>query len=255
MMKQSFFNRSQTAVTALLRPYSINDAIAQSRTAEFERADAIAIELGNVPLEERTKENFQRLISEVKLPFMFILYRNDLYHGADDEARQKYLLAAANAGAEVIDVMGDLFAPAPYELTFDDEAVKKQKDLIREIHSRGAKVIMSSHMSEARSAEDVLSHLQEQESRGADIVKIVTGVNSDDELLEAIRTTMLLNKTLKIPFVHLCGGTHNRIHRFMGPQLGVAVTFGVTNYYADALMMQPTIRSFKEVMDNINWRI
>ena len=116
-----------------------------------------------IPLEQRTEENFQSLIQSVQLPFMFIDYRSDLFLKADDNARQQYLLLAAQCGSEVIDVMGDLYDSSPLELTHDPAAIEKQKALISRIHELGAKVIMSSHMtSTERSAEEVLEHLNEQ---------------------------------------------------------------------------------------------
>ncbi len=258
MLKKSFFNRQRTAVTLLIKGTSIEELIGLARAAEFDGADGIAVDLCELPLGQRTQENYRRLMNEVHLPFMFLDYRSDQFCHTDEE-RQKYLLDAAEAGAEVIDVMGDLFAPAQFELAVDPEAIAKQKDLIAQIHSRGAKVIMSSHVYDAnlaRPAEEILAHLREQASRGADILKIVTPVNTEAELLEAIRTTMLLNRELDCPFTHLCNGTFSRIHRLMGPQLGCHLTFAVHDYTVPSpLYNQPTIRAFKSVMDNMHWHL
>lgn len=257
MLKKSFFNRQQTAVTLLMKGGSVDEMIACARAAEFEGADGIAVELCDLPPEQRTAENFRRLMDAVHLPFMFILYRNDRWLKDNDEERQKYLLSAAENGAEVIDVMGDLFDPSPFELTRNPIAIEKQKRLIEEIHARGAKVVMSSHMSnDFRTAEQVLEHLQEQSSRGADILKIVTGVNNEGQLTEAIRTTMLLNRELKKPFIHLCNGSFSRLHRFIGPKLGVSIAFAVHDYQSPSLLYtQPTIRALKTVLQNLPWHI
>ena len=257
MQKKSFFNRQQPAVTLLMKGETIDQMLACARAAEFDGADAIAVELSDLPPEQRTKENYRRLMTGVHLPFMFILYRSDRWLKDDDEARQSYLLEAAEAGAEVIDVMGDLFDPSPFELTRKPEAIEKQMRLIDEIHARGAKVIMSSHMSnDYRTAEHVLEHLQQQSARGADILKIVTGVNNEEQLAEAIRTTMLLNRELEKPFVHLCNGTYSRLHRFIGPKLGVSIAFAVHDYTAPSfLYTQPPIRSLKQVLSAIPWHI
>ena len=156
-----FFDRKNAMITLLCCPESIEEAITLSLAAESDGADGIAVELTKMPLEQRTLESFRTLIASVQLPFMFVDYRNDCFLGADDETRQKYLLLAAEAGAGVIDVMGDLYAPSPLELTHDPGAVKKQQELIDQIHACGAKVIMSSHMPDVeRSAEEVLEHMQ-----------------------------------------------------------------------------------------------
>ena len=255
-MKRSFFNRQTPAVTLLCCPESLNQASALFLSAEADGADGIAVELQKMPLEQRTEENFRNLIRSVQLPFMFIDYRSDRFLGADDEARQKYLLLAARAGAEVIDVMGDLYDPSPLELTRNPEAVKKQKALIEEIHALGAKVLMSSHMtSTERSAEEVLEHLQEQSSRGADILKIVVGTDTEKAMLEGIRTMLLLHRELDKPFVFLGVGRYGRFIRYIGPKLGAAIEFAVHDYLPEQTYTQPTIRSFKGVLENFHWDI
>lgn len=256
MLKASFFNRQEPAVTALLIEKSVNDFIVQMRASEFDGADAVAAELKYLPLEERTRENFSAMIGCTQLPSMFLSYRNDQFLGADDEARQKYLLLAAECGAEVIDVMGDLFDPSEFELTRDAAAVKKQMKLIDEIHSIGSKVIMSSHMPVFRSKDEVLEHMLRQSERGADILKLVHFVRNSDELAHAFRTTMYLHEKLDKPFVHLCSGSYARPHRFMSGVLGNAIVFGIHEYRSHQIMGgQPPIKNYRAVLDNIHWNI
>ena len=255
MRTLGFFECRRTAITALLKGSTIESLIAQARTAEFDGADGIAVELCLLPPELRTEENFSRLMEEVRLPFMFLVYRNDEFLGADDEARQACLMAAAHAGAEIIDVMGDLFDPSPRELTRNPEAIRRQKELICRYHAAGAKVVISSHMSEALSAEEVLEHLREQASRGADLVKIVTKSDTEEDFLEAIRATMLLKRELEVPFIHLTSGKFGRLHRYLGTKLGCSIEFAVSGYSEKPLLSQPTIRSFRGVMESLCWRI
>ena len=98
-MKHSFFHRQDAAITLLCAPESMGEAIGLTRTAEMDGADAVAIELQKMPLEQRTEENFRTLINSVQ----------------------------------------------------------------------------------------VLVHLQEQSSRGADILKIVVGMNTEKAMLEGIK--------------------------------------------------------------------
>ena len=255
-MKHSFFNRQDTAIALLCAPENMNEALSFARSGEMDGADGIAMELQKMPPDQRTEENFRALIRSVQLPFMFIDYRSDRFLHEDDEARQKYLLLAAQCGAEVIDVMGDLYDPSPLELTHDPAAIEKQKELIGRIHELGAKVIMSSHMLNIeRSAEEVLEHLKEQASRGADILKIVVGMNTEKAALEGVRTLFLLHRELDRPFVFLGGGEYGRFIRYIGPKLGAAIEFAVHDYPANQSYNQPTIRSFKGVMENFHWDI
>ena len=84
MNRRSFFNRQDTALTLLYKPASITQAIATARSGESDGADGIAIEIQRLPQEERTVENFKNIINSVQLPFMFIDYRDDIVHGADE---------------------------------------------------------------------------------------------------------------------------------------------------------------------------
>lgn len=255
-MKRSFFNRQTTAVTALFCGSSIAELVAKTRTAAAEGADGIAIELHALHPEFRTVDQFRRIMSEAQLPFMFICYRGCQWFGNDDEARQEYLLRAADAGAEVIDVMGDLYCPTPGELTEDPEAVEKQKKLIGEIHKRGAKALISSHMHTLppMSAEEIRRVLKIQSDRGADICKIVTNGADKDAFLEAVKADIELGTTFEKPFIHLTNGPFGKLHRFLGTKLGLAITFGVPEYDSTPYN-QPLVRSFKTVRDTIPWEL
>jgi hypothetical protein len=66
---------------------------------------------------------------------------------------------------------------------------------------------------------------------------------------------MALKRELKTPFIHLCNGKFSRLHRFMGPALGVSILFAVYRYEPRYGMTQPTIRAVKAVLDNLHWNI
>ena len=84
MQRKSFFNRQATAITALFHGSTISELLALARTAEFQGADGIAIQLEKLPPEERTVDNFRYIMQAVHLPFMFICYRSDNWFGDDD---------------------------------------------------------------------------------------------------------------------------------------------------------------------------
>ena len=92
---------------------------------------------------------------------------------------------------------------------------------IDEVHKRGGEVLMSSHIQEFRSAERVLEIALEQQRRGTDIVKIVTGANTQEEELKNLDICRLLKQELKVPFLFLSGGKYSYLHRTIGPALGV----------------------------------
>ena len=92
-------------------------------------------------------------------------------------------------------------------------------------------------------------------SRGADILKIVVGMNSEKAMLEGVRTRLLLHKELNKPFVFLGSGQYGRFIRYIGAKLGVAIEFALHDYLPCESYNQPTIRSFKGVLDNFHWDI
>jgi len=255
-MKFSFLNKPYPVITGIFAGQTPAELVAEARNCEFAGAGGIAVDLCDLKPEFRNSEAMKGVIDAVNLPFMFVFYRNDKQQNLGDDARQEVLLAAADAGAAMIDVMGDLYDPSPMEITHNPAAIDKQKRLIEKIHAKGAEVVISSHMSDrARTTEQVVEHMLEVEARGADVVKIVTGVNTEEELAEAFKTTLTLKRELKTPFIHLCNGKFSRPHRFMGPALGVSILFAVSRYEPLYGMGQPTISAMKTVLENIHWHI
>ena len=254
-MRLSFLNKPYPIITGIMAGQTPQELIAKARNAEFDGAQGITIDLMDLKPEFRNQDALKSIIGSVNLPFMFYLYRNDKWGESSDDERQALLLTAADSGASMIDVMGDLYDPSPMEITYDPKAIDKQKRLIDSIHAKGAEVVISSHMPHARTTEQVLEHMHEVESRGPDVVKIVTGVNTAEELAEAFRTTMTLKRELKLPFIHLCCGKFSRPHRFSGPSLGVSITFAVHDYDDRYGFHQPTIQAMRAVIDNMHWNI
>ena len=108
---------------------------------------------------------------------------------------------------------------------------------------------MSSHVCRFISAEEVLDIALRQQSRGADIVKIVTGAETIEEQLENLRITALLKKELKVPFLFLSGGQCN-IHRRIGPELGCCMYLCSLDDSVDPKPIQPMLRKVKAIRDN-----
>jgi 3-dehydroquinate dehydratase len=105
-----------------------------------------------------------------------------------------------------------------------------------------------------RTTAEVVEHLKIAEARGADVVKLVQTADTEQELEEALRTTLALRRELKTPFIHLCNGKFARPHRFFAPSLGLAVLFAVQRYENTAGPW-PTITAIKAFLDNLHWNI
>ena len=239
--------------TAIFSDNSVAALVQQAKSAHWAGADAVCVELKNLPREERTPDRLRALMDATPLPTMCCLYRSDILDGADDDARTKTLLAALDAGAACIDVMGDLFDKSPREWTRKPSAIAKQKRFIAKIHDAGAQVIMSAHPLCFLPPEEVLAQLKDFEKRGADIVKIVQTANTEEEFLAALRATFLCRRELKKPFVHLVSGAFGNLHRMIAPSLGVVLTFATLDQHGAFAMPQPPLANFKGVFNNLRF--
>jgi 3-dehydroquinate dehydratase len=148
--------------------------------------------------------------------------------------------------------MGDIFCKHPEELTDDKEAVKRQMELIDIIHSKGAQVLMSSHLHKFAPAERVLEIALEQKRRGADIIKIVTAANDMEQQIENLRITNLLKEKLGAPFLFLSGGECS-LHRRLGIKLGCCMSLCVYEHDMLSTPSQPLLNTMKIVRDYLDF--
>jgi len=248
--------KHRTSVYHLFKPRSEAHAIALSRAGYADGADGICFELNALPPEFRTVGCFRRMIEATPVPKIFCDYRTDVVYGADDEGRMACLLKAAEAGADYIDVMGDLYDAQPDQhLTERPEALARQREAIEKIHTFGAKALISSHVLEKpMTADEMVAHLTREAEHGADVCKLVTKLLTADDYTESVRAMDRLNRTFDRPWILLGGGAFGRLQRFTGPAFGCAVEFGVHDYDPLETYDQPTIRSFREALGAMNIR-
>ena len=221
-MKKSFLNTNTPFITEMVQVPTAKQAELKIRNAIADGATAIGFQMQVLEKQFRTEEILTSIfdVAEDK-PIYFTNYRSGLNTGMCDDELMNGLFLGLKCGATLVDVMGDTFCPAPEELTTNEEAIKKQMQFIDEIHKKGGEVLMSSHVYEFRPAERVLEMAVEQQRRGADIVKIVTGANTQEEELKNLDICRLLKQELKVPFLFLSGGKYSYLHRTIGPALGV----------------------------------
>lgn len=223
-MKKSFLNAQSPFVTEMIQVKTTAQAKIRIQNAIACGATAIGLQLQTMESRYRTDSALCDLFSTTgDKPLYVTNYRGCENEGVNDETLMNGLLTALDCGATLVDLMGDTFAPAPEELTTDSAAVAKQMRFIDEVHKKGGEVLMSSHVHSFRNAERVLEIAKAQESRGADVVKIVTGAETQEEELKNLEICALLKKELKVPFLFLSGGKYNKLHRNIGPALGVCM--------------------------------
>lgn len=230
-MKKSFLNTNEPFITEMIQVKTPEQAKSRIKKALLGGATAIGLQLQALEKQYRNDVDIKSIFEAAKeLPLYITNYRYDENTGKSDETLASELLHTVDLGATLVDIMGDIFDPSPEELTVDKTAVAKQTELIERIHSRGGEVLISSHIYSFRNAERVLEIAKAQESRGADIVKIVTGAEAQEEELKNLEICALLKKELKIPFLFLSVGKYNKLHRNIGPALGSCMWLCFSTY-------------------------
>ena len=252
-MKKSFLNKSEPLIMEMIQVKTPAQAKIRIQNAIADGATAIGFQMHCLETQYRDEETIKDIFSVCSgTPIYFTNYRQVFNQGMSDEELAEGLLFGLSCGATLVDVMGDAFFPSPDELATDKTAIEKQMRLIDEIHARGGEVLMSSHMVGFRPAERVLEIALEQERRGADIVKIVTGANTELEEIENLKTCTLLKKELKVPFLFLSGGTNSKLHRLIGPALGVNMWLCFREYDEFTYPGPPLLSNVLKIKSGLN---
>ena len=215
-------------------------------------AEAFGMQFCRMKPEYRNKEVYKRLFNFTDLPTYVTNYRVAENEGKSDDVLAKELIELAECGATLCDVMGDIFDKCEGELTMDEVAVERQMKLIKDLHDKGAEVLMSSHIVKFTPAERVLEVALEHQRRGADISKIVTGAENMEQQIENMRIINMLKQKLDIPFLFLTGG-ECRILRRMGGELGNCMYLCVHEYDELATALQPLVCDIKMIRDGLGF--
>ena len=251
-MKLDFLTNYRPTVTVMIQSKTAANAINTIRNAVYEGADAFGLQICRLAPEEKKylKEIYK---ASAGRPFYITNYRYGYNEGLSDEECMQELLDGLKLGGTLGDIMGDTFDRSSDELAKNSLAIDRQKKIIDEIHNMGKEVLMSSHLYRYAEADEVLEIAYEHQRRGADISKIVTAANSEEEEAENIRITSLLKKELDIPFLFLSGGTHYKIHRLVSPMLGSCMSLCVQQYDELATKSQPPLKFVRYVTDCMDY--
>ena len=257
-MRPSFVNLPKPFLVDVITDTNPSDALVTLRNAEYAGAQAFDLHLSVLDPKYHNEKDLESIIKATSRPVMLINYRGsaNLAGTASDEERMESNLKGIRAGASAVDIMGDFFDPQPLQVSHKPEIVDKQKRLIDQVHSMGAEVIMSSHTFNVHhKPEQAVEHLAALQERGADMVKLAETLNSEDDLLEAFQTTVMLKRELNVPFIHICMGQWGKLHRFVGPMLGSSLIFCVEQYTPNGHKEQPLLRAAKAVLSNLDWSV
>lgn len=252
MKKESFFNRDKAVLTVMVQaktPDRIKELMDKSAPLG---AEAFGLQIEQLESRFKSADTYKELFAYAKEKPLYVTnYRHTTNDGKTDGQLAEELLEIADCGADLCDMIGDYFDKQPSEITYDDEAVKKQKALIEKLHNKGAKVLMSTHILKFTPADEVLKIALAHQSRGADISKIVVGAETKEQEIENLKIINMLKEKLDIPFLFLSGG-ECRIMRRISGEMGCCMYLCVCEYDELATQTQPLLKNIKAIRDNFN---
>ena len=252
MNKAVFFDNGKAALTCMVQADNPDRIKELMKKSALQGAEAFGIQFEQMKGEYRKPEVYKELFAcAADKPTYVTNYRYAENEGKSDEKLADELLELADCGADLCDMMGDYFDKQPGEMTYNETAVKKQRNLIDKLHKRGAKVLMSTHIKKFTPADEVLKIAFAHQSRGADISKIVVGAENTEQQIENLRIINLLKEKLSIPFLLLSGGECKLLRR-IGGELGSCMYLCVCEYDDFSTPQQPLLKNLKAIRDNMN---
>ncbi len=257
------------AIAGVIREKTAIAAIAEIKNCTYGGADMIDLHLSC--LENSDTDTLKQIISSSKLPVLALNY-NQLYDWRDagyaEEERVQSLLRAVEAGAAGVDMQGYTFhLPSksgfcgenkysftqgnPKEIVTDEAIIAKQCELIEQVHAKGAEVLLSCHPGIPMNSTQVVELALFLEKRNPDIIKIVTGASNEDEMVESIKTMLLLKKEVKTPVSYHANGKFGGLTRIINPALGGQIAFCVDRFSESSTLEQLDLKTTKVVIDNL----
>ena len=251
-MKPTFLTYQKPLLCAMIQAHTPEEALCQIANAGYDGADAYGIHLELLGKEYRTVEKLRTIFRACgDKPIYITSYRGGNSAGFTDEQCAELLLLGLEAGATLCDIIGDLYCKDEFELTFDEEAVKKQKALAAKIHEMGGEVLFSSHQKQFIDEEKVMEIAFAQKERGADVVKIVNHSQNREMLLKNFEICNRLKQELGCEFLYLANGNDCKLLRQIGPALGCCMYLCIQHYLPVSHKVQPKLTAAKAIRDSM----
>lgn len=257
------------AVAGVIREKTEKQAIAEIKNCYMDGADMIDLHMSI--LENTEEDSLRRIIASSKLPVLALNYnvKYDFSNaGYTEEMREELFLKSIRAGAAGVDIQGYTYhLPSknefcgedkysftkgnPKEIVTDPAIIDKQCAFIERVHGMGAEVLLSCHPNIPMKCEQVVDLALFLQERNPDIIKIVTIANTEEELLESIKTMLVLKKEVKTPVSYHAGGAGGRLSRILNPALGGHIAFCVDRFTESSTMEQLDLKTAKSVIDGL----
>ena len=251
-MKATFLEYRKPLLCCMIPDDTPDKCIETIMNAHYDGADAFGFQLEGWKPEYLNEECFRKVFKHcLGKPIYVTSYRGGSNVGKTDDECAEILFTAIRAGATLADVMADYYDPQPYEITYDGEAVAKQKELIERLHAAGAEVLMSSHTHTHIDEEGLIKYAKAQRERGADVCKIVNFDYSEEDTDENLRAILRIKREVDGKLLFLCNGGNCHQLRQIGTSLGVCMWLCVREYGSNTSKNQPLLRAMKQVQNNL----
>lgn len=222
-MKKTFLNTEKPLLTAMVNNATPEGVLNNIHMAIEQGAEAIGMQLDVLECQYRDDATIKMLIDACgDLPVYITSYQNGQSINLTDDECADLLIRGLELGATLGDIRTDYYHREAIEYTFDPEAVAKQKALAAKIHAMGKEVLFSSHFHTFLEQDEVLRVAQAQADRGADILKMVTFAQNEEQLVADMKMIEPL-KSIGKPFLFLANGEDCRLLRQTGPIFGVCM--------------------------------
>lgn len=277
MQKPKFSQIRQPFICTIISDSDPKECIRTIRFSDYDGSDAYEMNLMMIDKRFFNENDLKPIFQSTVKPIMVCHYRWDYEKplAMDEGKRVQLLVDAVRWGADGIDLEADAFDPTPgppewsdeareYSLnrrskprdwTMNPDAIRRQKEVIKEIHSLNGEVLMSAHTRVHLSVDRAVAMVKEMEARGADIAKVVSVDLNFEDLLDTMRATIEIKKVAKMPFIMMSHGEHSKIGRVVCPMLGSMLAFCTQPCSPGGFPLQPPIRAQKAAWENIDWSI
>lgn len=223
----SFFTQKERPmVTVMVQGKTKERVVELMEKAHALGADAFGVQLERLCPADRTEKSFRTILhAACGKPVYFTDYRmSTVMPEQTDEERVGEMLTFLDLGGTLFDIPTNLYDPDLPPVSYDPDAVARQKQLAAQVHARGGEVLFSTHTAQRMRTEEVLTLMQLQRERGADVTKVVCRSDRPDDYTEALRTEIALRQA-GLPALFLTTGDCAARHRRTGPLLGGSALF------------------------------
>ena len=245
--------------TELPRPFivgvisddDVTHCVRSMKLGEFDGADGYQLELHGFRRYPPTVKEIREVVSSTTKPVWVTNRRR--FKSAEqvsEENRVNLMLDSIEEGATCLDMEMDTFDPwrlwdaerwksemvrlrgisvepedFPRECCFDEEATRRQKEVIDKVHSIGGEVLLSCHLLVRATPEGVMRVGEELVRRGADLVKIVVWNDTLYDLCDTLRANVMLSERLKAPFKLMSQGEPSKNRQNSVPDVWISMGF------------------------------